>query len=67
VVFPTGVIPRDDMLVVYYGAADEVCGVVELRRSELLEAMAPAQAPGAGKFNPRPPGNLNSTQARERI
>lgn len=42
VVFPTGVVPRDDTLLVYYGAADEVCGVVELRRRDLLEAAAPA-------------------------
>lgn len=44
VVFPTGVIARDDTLLVYYGAADEVCGVVELSRREVLAAVKAAPA-----------------------
>lgn len=41
VVFPTGLIPRGDSLWVYYGAADESCGVVELSLPEVLEACRP--------------------------
>jgi predicted GH43/DUF377 family glycosyl hydrolase len=36
VVFPTGVVQRDDRLLVYYGAADTFTGLVELSTSELL-------------------------------
>jgi len=39
VVFPTGIVERDDTVLVYYGAADTAVGVVELSRSELLGAM----------------------------
>lgn len=39
VVFPTGVIERGDTLLVYYGAADTVCAVVELSKSEVLAAL----------------------------
>ncbi|RME90094.1 MAG: glycosidase, partial [Verrucomicrobia bacterium] len=41
VVFPTGIVPRGDSLWVYYGAADESCGVVELSLPEVLEACRP--------------------------
>jgi predicted GH43/DUF377 family glycosyl hydrolase len=38
VVFPTGVVERGDTLLVYYGAADTVCAVVELSKAEVLAA-----------------------------
>lgn len=37
VVFPTGVLERDDLLQVHYGAADTYCGVVEWSKNELLD------------------------------
>jgi len=39
VVFPTGVVERDETLIIYYGAADAVTAVVEWSRDELLERM----------------------------
>jgi len=39
VLFPTGMVERDDTFLVYYGAADTATGVVELSRTELLNAM----------------------------
>ena len=39
VVFPTGVVQRDDTLLVYYGAADARIGVAEFSVREILEAM----------------------------
>lgn len=36
VVFPTGLVERDDVLQVHYGAADTYCGVVEWSKKELL-------------------------------
>ena len=39
VVFPTGVVERGDTLLVYYGAADTVCAIVELAKKEILAAM----------------------------
>lgn len=43
VVFPTGVVPDGERLLVYYGAADTCTAVVEFSRRELLDAM---DAPG---------------------
>ena len=40
VVFPTGVVPRGETILVYYGAADECTGVVELRLRDVLTAVA---------------------------
>lgn len=39
VVFPTGVVDRGDTLLVYYGAADAACAVVELSKADVLAAM----------------------------
>ena len=39
VVFPTGIVPLDDRLLVYYGAADTFTGLVEFSRSELLNSI----------------------------
>ncbi len=39
VVFPTGVLDFGDTLLVYYGAADTYCGVVEFAREDLLKAL----------------------------
>ncbi len=39
VVFPTGIVPRDDVLQVYYGAADAYTGVVEWSLPEMLSVM----------------------------
>ena len=38
VVFPTGLVDRDETLLLYYGAADTACAVVELSKSEILAA-----------------------------
>lgn len=38
VVFPTGIIRRDDKLLVYYGAADESTGVVEFKLADVITA-----------------------------
>jgi predicted GH43/DUF377 family glycosyl hydrolase len=39
VVFPTALIECDDLLQLYYGAADACIGVVEFSKPELLEAL----------------------------
>jgi predicted GH43/DUF377 family glycosyl hydrolase len=39
VIFPTGIVERDDTLLVYYGAADAATGVVEISRTELIDAL----------------------------
>lgn len=44
VVFPTGLVPRDDTVLVYYGAADAVTGVTELRLRDLLACVTKAEA-----------------------
>lgn len=36
VLFPTGIIPRKETALIYYGAADESCAVVECKMTELL-------------------------------
>ncbi|HEY3864068.1 MAG TPA: glycoside hydrolase family 130 protein [Verrucomicrobiae bacterium] len=36
VVFPTGIVPQGETALIYYGAADEVAAVVELRLKDLL-------------------------------
>lgn len=38
VVFPTGVVPAGDSLLIYYGAADTCVGMVELSQRDLLES-----------------------------
>lgn len=40
VVFPTGIVPQDDRLLVYYGAADTFAGLVEFSFKELLGSIA---------------------------
>jgi beta-1,2-mannobiose phosphorylase / 1,2-beta-oligomannan phosphorylase len=37
VVFPTGVVQRDDTLFIYYGGADTVCCVATVKTEEILE------------------------------
>ncbi|HEX4607698.1 MAG TPA: glycoside hydrolase family 130 protein [Urbifossiella sp.] len=39
VVFPTGVVPDEEKLLVYYGAADAVTVMVEIDRQELLDSL----------------------------
>jgi len=39
VIFPTGIVERDDTLLIYYGAADAATGVVEISRTALLDAL----------------------------
>jgi len=39
VVFPTGIVERENRLMVYYGAADAHTGLVEFSRDQLLNAM----------------------------
>jgi beta-1,2-mannobiose phosphorylase / 1,2-beta-oligomannan phosphorylase len=39
VLFPTGVVERDDVLLVYYGAADTACAVMEISKVAVLAAM----------------------------
>jgi len=39
VVFPTGVVSQGDRLLVYYGASDKYCGMVELAEHDLLREM----------------------------
>ncbi|MBI2435785.1 MAG: glycoside hydrolase family 130 protein [Candidatus Hydrogenedentes bacterium] len=41
VIFPTGCVQRDDVLQVFYGAADANTGVVEFSLSELMEQLQP--------------------------
>ena len=38
VVFPTGLVDRGDTVFVYYGAADTVCAVAELSKTDILAA-----------------------------
>jgi predicted GH43/DUF377 family glycosyl hydrolase len=40
VVFPTGIVPQDDSLLVYYGAADTCAAIVEFSMDEILKAVA---------------------------
>ena len=42
VVFPTGIVERDDLLYVYYGAADTVTAVTAYKRRNLLAAVGVA-------------------------
>jgi predicted GH43/DUF377 family glycosyl hydrolase len=42
VVFPTGVVEADDVLLVYYGAADTCTAVAALSRAELLATLRSA-------------------------
>ena len=42
VVFPTGAIARGETILVYYGAADESCAVVEVRLRDLLTSLVTA-------------------------
>jgi predicted GH43/DUF377 family glycosyl hydrolase len=44
VVFPTGVVEREDRLLVYYGAADANTGVVEFDRAELMDSLVACEA-----------------------
>lgn len=39
VVFPTGLVERDDLYSVYYGAADQNVGVTELRRKDIMQSI----------------------------
>jgi predicted GH43/DUF377 family glycosyl hydrolase len=40
VVFPTGVVEQDDRLLIYYGASDKYCAMVELATADVLRALA---------------------------
>jgi beta-1,2-mannobiose phosphorylase / 1,2-beta-oligomannan phosphorylase len=40
VVFPTGLVPDGENLLVYYGAADAVAAVAEFSLGEVLAAMS---------------------------
>jgi predicted GH43/DUF377 family glycosyl hydrolase len=40
VVFPTGVLEEDDRLLVYYGASDKYCAMVEVSRDDVIGALA---------------------------
>lgn len=42
VVFPTGIVERDDAVLVYYGAADECVGVTAFSREALIDSATPA-------------------------
>jgi predicted GH43/DUF377 family glycosyl hydrolase len=39
VVFPTGVVAEGEGLLIYYGASDKYSAVVELRLSEIMQAL----------------------------
>jgi predicted GH43/DUF377 family glycosyl hydrolase len=41
VVFPTGIIPRDDTLLIYYGAADTCTAVAEMPVSAIVDRLNP--------------------------
>ena len=41
IIFPTGLVEYDDMFLIYYGAADTNCGVVGVRRDELMATLKP--------------------------
>ena len=40
VVFPTGVVEEDDRLLIYYGASDKYCAMVEVSRHDVVRALA---------------------------
>lgn len=42
VVFPTGIVAEGDRLLVYYGASDKYCAMVEISRSEVLQSLQSA-------------------------
>ena len=44
VVFPTGVVPDGDTLLVYYGAADTCTAVVEVSQQELMGLLTPGSS-----------------------
>jgi predicted GH43/DUF377 family glycosyl hydrolase len=39
VLFPTGIVQRDDVVVLFYGAADTFTAVVELSTEEILASL----------------------------
>ncbi len=39
VIFPTGIVPRGETVLIYYGAADQAVGVTQLRLRDLLRAV----------------------------
>lgn len=39
VVFPTGVVEADDRLLIYYGASDKYCAVVEVSRDDVMRSL----------------------------
>ncbi len=39
VVFPTGVVEEGDRLLIYYGASDKYCAMVELSRSDVMHTL----------------------------
>jgi beta-1,2-mannobiose phosphorylase / 1,2-beta-oligomannan phosphorylase len=39
VVFPTGVVEEDNRLLIYYGASDKYCAMVEVSRDDLLRSL----------------------------
>ncbi len=39
VVFPTGIVARDDLLTVYYGASDTYTGMARLSLKDTLESL----------------------------
>jgi beta-1,2-mannobiose phosphorylase / 1,2-beta-oligomannan phosphorylase len=39
IVFPTGIVEEDDRLLIYYGASDKYCAMVELPRDEVLRSL----------------------------
>ncbi|NQU22087.1 MAG: hypothetical protein HQ567_12445, partial [Candidatus Nealsonbacteria bacterium] len=42
IVFPTGLVRREDHLLVYYGAADTATGVAQYALNDVLESVAPS-------------------------
>ncbi len=42
IVFPTGLVRRDDHVLVYYGAADTATGVAQYALSDLLGSVTPS-------------------------
>jgi predicted GH43/DUF377 family glycosyl hydrolase len=39
VVFPTGVVEEVDRLLIYYGASDKYCAMIEVARDDVLSAL----------------------------
>ena len=39
VVFPTGLVEEDDRLLIYYGASDKYCAMVEVARDDVLHGL----------------------------